>query len=66
LILNSQYNIKKDGQMDRANRINNFTMIGIFLVTIINVFISAFSIDVSEKPSPIQIKEETTTEGILL
>ncbi|XP_059469117.1 ninjurin-A-like [Neocloeon triangulifer] len=47
LILNSQYNIKKEHHMHRANRINNFTMIGIFLVTIINVFISAFSISTS-------------------
>lgn len=27
-----------------ANRINNFTIIGIFLVTVINVFISAFGV----------------------
>lgn len=44
LILNSQYNIKKDVDIHKANRINNFTMIGIFLVTILNVFISAFGV----------------------
>ncbi|XP_044266479.1 ninjurin-A-like [Tribolium madens] len=44
LIWNSRYNVKDDKQICIANRINNFTIIGIFLVTVINVFISAFGV----------------------
>lgn len=44
LILNSRYNVKRHDDMCRANRLNNFTVIGIFIVTITNVFISAFGV----------------------
>ena len=49
LIINSQYNIKKEHHIFKANRINNFTMIGIFLVTILNVFISAFGVGMIDR-----------------
>lgn len=44
LILNSRYNVKRHDDMCQANRLNNFTVIGIFIVTITNVFISAFGV----------------------
>lgn len=44
LILNSRYNVKDDDQMCKADRANNWTVIGIFLVTIFNVFISSFGV----------------------
>lgn len=44
LIWNSVYNVKKHEQMCKANRANNWTVIGIFLVTILNVFISSFGV----------------------
>lgn len=44
LIWNARYNVKDEKEMCIANRINNFTIIGIFLVTVINVFISAFGV----------------------
>lgn len=44
LILNSRYNVKDKKEICKANRINNFTIIGIFIVTIVNVFISAFGV----------------------
>lgn len=44
LILNSRYNVKDDAQMCKAERTNNWTVIGIFLVTIFNVFISSFGV----------------------
>ncbi|XP_006619163.1 ninjurin-1-like [Apis dorsata] len=44
LIWNSKYNIKDDAQMCKADRTNNWTVIGIFLVTIFNVFISSFGV----------------------
>ncbi|XP_075161264.1 ninjurin-A-like isoform X2 [Haematobia irritans] len=44
LILNSKYNIKNDKDICRANKVNNYTVIGIFIVTVVNVFISAFGV----------------------
>lgn len=44
LIWNSVYNVKKDDEMCKANKANNWTVIGIFLVTILNVFISSFGV----------------------
>ncbi|XP_076247307.1 ninjurin-A [Calliopsis andreniformis] len=44
LIWNSRYNVKDDDQMCKAERANNWTVIGIFLVTIFNVFISSFGV----------------------
>lgn len=44
LIWNSRYNVKDDKEICIANKINNFTVIGIFLVTVVNVFISAFGV----------------------
>ncbi|XP_054275781.1 ninjurin-A-like [Macrosteles quadrilineatus] len=44
LLWNSRFNINKEHHIIRANRINNFTLIGIFLITILNVFIAAFGL----------------------
>lgn len=44
LIWNSRYNVKDSAQMCKADRANNWTVIGIFLVTIFNVFISSFGV----------------------
>lgn len=49
LIWNSVYNVKEHEQMCKANKANNWTVIGIFLVTILNVFISSFNV-VDEVP----------------
>ncbi|XP_076313634.1 ninjurin-2-like [Tachypleus tridentatus] len=42
LILNTRYNINLTSQQQRAELLNNLTIIGIFLITIVNVFLSAF------------------------
>uniref|UniRef100_A0A1B6E3A8 Uncharacterized protein n=2 Tax=Clastoptera arizonana TaxID=38151 RepID=A0A1B6E3A8_9HEMI len=44
LLWNSRFNIKKEHHIIKANRINNITVTGIFLITILNVFISAFGL----------------------
>ena len=44
LIWNSRYNVKDESQMWKANVANNWTIIGVFLVTILNVFITSFGI----------------------
>lgn len=62
LIWNSRYNVKEHEDMCKANKANNWTVIGIFLVTTLNVFISSFGVvdqvntttalAVSSQPSP--------------
>ncbi|XP_030746734.1 uncharacterized protein LOC115875418 [Sitophilus oryzae] len=44
LVWNATYNVKDKKALCIANKINNFTIIGVFLVTVINVFISAFGV----------------------
>ncbi|KDR09689.1 ninjurin-2-like [Zootermopsis nevadensis] len=64
LIINGRYNIKQDGDVWKADRINNFTVIGIFLVTIINVFISAFGVaDSTSSVEPLNIIENFDAEN---
>lgn len=43
LIFKSRYNIDNEQEYANADRINNFIMIGILLITIANVISSAFS-----------------------
>ncbi|XP_062129851.1 ninjurin-A-like isoform X4 [Drosophila sulfurigaster albostrigata] len=50
LIWNYRYDIKKEEDISRANRINNYTVIGIFIVTVVNVIIPSFF--VSDSPGP--------------
>ncbi|GFU23212.1 ninjurin-1 [Nephila pilipes] len=42
LILNTRYNINLVSHQSRAELVNNLTIIGIFLITVSNVFVSAF------------------------
>ncbi|KAJ8674394.1 hypothetical protein QAD02_005656 [Eretmocerus hayati] len=44
LIWNSRYNVKDDEQLYKANRSNNWLVIAVFIVTILNVFISSFGV----------------------
>lgn len=44
LIWNSRYNVKDEREICKANKANNYTVIGIFIVTVVNVFISAFGV----------------------
>ncbi|KFB51038.1 AGAP006745-PA-like protein [Anopheles sinensis] len=44
LIWKSRYNIKNENDFCKADRINNFVTIGIFIITIVNVLISAFGV----------------------
>ncbi|XP_052126832.1 ninjurin-A-like isoform X2 [Frankliniella occidentalis] len=51
LILNSRYNVSYETSMRKANRINNYTVLAIFLITVMNVFISAFGIASVSSPA---------------
>lgn len=44
LVFNSRYNIKHQDDICKADRINNLITVAILLITIINVFISAFGV----------------------
>lgn len=44
LVLNSRYDIKNQDDICKADRINNYITVGILLITIINVFVSAFGV----------------------
>ncbi|KAJ2937471.1 hypothetical protein O0L34_g19177 [Tuta absoluta] len=44
LIMNSRYNVKDDKDICKADKINNMTVLGVFLITIVNVFITSFSV----------------------
>lgn len=44
LVFNSRYNVKNQDDICKADKINNFITVAILLITIINVFISAFGV----------------------
>lgn len=44
LVLSSRYNIKDQDDICKADRINNLTTVGILMIVIINVFVSAFGV----------------------
>nr|CAD7425910.1 unnamed protein product [Timema monikensis] len=44
LIFKGRYDLGGTSKMEQANRLNNYVVVGVFMVTIINVFIAAFSI----------------------
>ncbi|XP_006624616.1 ninjurin-2-like [Apis dorsata] len=50
LIFKGRFDIKGQSKSLQARKINNYVVIGVFLITIINVFIAAFSISVSTLP----------------
>ncbi|XP_066995508.2 ninjurin-A isoform X2 [Anabrus simplex] len=49
LIFKGRYDLGGEAKMAHANRLNNYVVVGVFMVTIINVFVAAFS--VSGKPN---------------
>uniref|UniRef100_A0A0K8THX9 Ninjurin-1 n=2 Tax=Lygus hesperus TaxID=30085 RepID=A0A0K8THX9_LYGHE len=44
LIFKGRYDLKGQEKLEAANTINNFVVVGVFLITVINVFIASFSI----------------------
>lgn len=45
LIFIGRQNVREDAQAQKADKVNNWVMLGVFLITIINVFISAFAVE---------------------
>lgn len=52
LIWNIRFNVKKSNEMKEADRVNNIGVMGIFLVTVINVALSTFG----GAPAPKEIR----------
>ncbi|XP_014292259.1 ninjurin-A isoform X2 [Halyomorpha halys] len=50
LIFKGRFDLKGDEKRIQANAINNYVIVGVFLVTVINVFIAAFSIGPEAAP----------------
>ncbi|XP_062550825.1 ninjurin-A-like isoform X2 [Armigeres subalbatus] len=44
LIMNSRYDVNDKREICKANKINDLVTIGIFLITLVNVLISAFGV----------------------
>lgn len=44
LVFNSRYDIKNQDDICKADKINNLITVAILLITIINVFVSAFGV----------------------
>ncbi|XP_071450115.1 ninjurin-A-like [Hetaerina americana] len=44
LIFKARFDLAGHEKLDYANRLNNYVVVGVFMVTIINVFVAAFSI----------------------
>jgi hypothetical protein len=44
LIFKGRFDMAGDSKHLQANRLNNYVVVGVFLVTIINVFIATFTI----------------------
>ncbi|XP_052861031.1 ninjurin-A isoform X2 [Anopheles cruzii] len=49
LIMNSRYDVTDKKEICKANKINDYITIGIFVITLVNVMISAFG--VAPKPA---------------
>jgi hypothetical protein len=44
LIFKGRFDMAGDSKHHQANRLNNYVVMGVFLVTIINVFVATFTI----------------------
>jgi hypothetical protein len=50
LIFKGRFDMAGDSKQYQANRLNNYVVMGVFLVTIINVFVATFTISGKQQP----------------
>lgn len=60
LIFKGRFDMKGLSKSPNARRINNYVVVGVFLITIINVFIAAFSINVTPENRLVNGSNRTT------
>lgn len=61
LIFKGRCDLGGESKLESANRINNYVVVGVFLITVINVFIAAFS-----TTSPVATPQPVTWSVLLL
>ncbi|KAF4533406.1 hypothetical protein B566_EDAN003700 [Ephemera danica] len=49
LIFKGRYDMSPEDKRKQSNRLNNYVVVGVFIVTVINVFVAAFSIPASHE-----------------
>lgn len=59
LIFKGKFDLSGESKRANANRLNNYVVVGVFLVTIINVFIAAFSIRGESPPAAVVTTSST-------
>lgn len=67
LIFIGRYNVRDENHAQKADRLNNWVVLGVFLITTVNVFISSFAIEPLEGVDPVllqAISAEKTVEAI--
>ena len=56
-----RYNVTRENHAHKANKLNNLVVLGVFLITVINVFISAFGIEPMDGMDPEMIRAAMKT-----
>jgi hypothetical protein len=51
LIFKGRFDMAGDSKRQQANRLNNYVVMGVFLVTILNVFIATFTVSGKKEPA---------------
>lgn len=68
LIFLGRYNVTHDHHVRKADTLNNWIVLGVFIITVVNVFISSFAIEPMEGVDPILLRAalaETSTEKLV-
>ncbi|XP_045594788.1 ninjurin-2-like [Procambarus clarkii] len=63
LIFMGRYNVSHEAHAQKADALNNWIVLGVFIITVINVFISAFAIEPTEGYDPVLLKAAMITES---
>lgn len=56
LIFLGRYNVTRDHHARKADALNNWVVLGVFIITVINVFISSFSVEPYHGVDPVLLK----------
>ncbi|XP_050689663.1 ninjurin-1-like isoform X5 [Eriocheir sinensis] len=56
LIVLGRYNVSRDHHAQKADTLNNWVVLGVFIITVINVFISSFSIEPYHGVDPVLLR----------
>ena len=56
LIFLGRYNVSRDHHAQKADILNNWVVLGVFIITVINVFISSFSIEPFRGVDPVLLR----------